>query len=252
MIQAPQDFPWEVDITSGDSPTLQSALGSHGGSGLSGIGGTIRLGELLNSTGPILHALKLELWSGPYYFGGIPNLQSGTCAPWSPPYTVGIKTHPCVPSGGRNQYVWPAIGSDSGSQHGGKLYFGQDKYLAPGSLLAIPPTLSETLKALKTPVGSKIAQALTDFGGYLVDDTGSKRGGGGLCMEPGVSDEVVAAYGPEQDFHIQNKVKPGSILYEDLLMIFRSLAVVTNNKPGSVGGGGTPRRPPPPPFCDQY
>ena len=112
---APQDFPWEIDVTSGDTPVLQSgqrppplhpypprathstpprsgchirsqlfagsslhvvcctlcghathlpALGSHGGSGLSGMGGTIRLGELLNTTGPILHALKLEVWSG--------------------------------------------------------------------------------------------------------------------------------------------------------------------------------------------
>jgi hypothetical protein len=249
---APQDFPWQVDVMSGDSPQLQSALGSHGGSGLSGIGGTIRLGELLNSTGPILHALKLEVWSGPYYFGGLPNLQNSSCAPWSPPYTVlGSKRLPCVPSGGRNQYVWPAIGSDSGSQHGGKLYFGEDRHFAPGALLAIPPAVSETL-ALTTPVGRKIGQALTDFGGYIVDDTGSKRGGGAICMEPGVSDEVVAAYGPDQDFHIQAKVKPGSPLYADLLQIFRSLAVVTNNGPDSMGGGGTPRRPAPPPFCAHY
>jgi hypothetical protein len=71
-------------------------------------------------------------------------------------------------------------------------------------------------------------------------------------MEPGVSDEVVAAYGPDQDFHIQAKVKPGSPLYADLLQIFRSLAVVTNNGPDSMGGGGTPRRPAPPPFCAHY
>lgn len=72
---APQDFPWEIDIRSGDAPVLQSALGSHGGSGLSGIGGTIRLGELLPDAPPIAHALKLELWSTPYLFGGVPALQ---------------------------------------------------------------------------------------------------------------------------------------------------------------------------------
>ena len=156
-----------------------------------------------------------------------------------------------MPSGGRNQYVWPAIGSDSGSQEGGKLYFGQDRFLAPGALLAIPPSLSGTL-GLTTPVAAKIEQALTDFGGYLVDDTGAKAGGAALCMEPGVSDEVVEAYGPQQDFHIQNAVKPGTPLYADLLKIYRSLAVVTNNKPGSIGGGGKKRRPPPPPFCTEY
>ena len=98
---APQDFPWEIAVTSGDKPVLQSALGSHGGSGLSGIGGTIRLGELLPG-GSIDHALKLELWTTPYLFGGFPALQgNSTCAPWSPPYTAGGEG--CVPSMGRNQ-----------------------------------------------------------------------------------------------------------------------------------------------------
>lgn len=51
----PQQYPWVINIT-GDG-----ALGAHGGSGLSSIGGTIRLGEMLRP-GPIQHALKLELW----------------------------------------------------------------------------------------------------------------------------------------------------------------------------------------------
>jgi len=51
----PQGFPNTTSIF-GDG-----ALGSHGGSGLSGIGGTIREGEILNGTGPIRHALKIEV-----------------------------------------------------------------------------------------------------------------------------------------------------------------------------------------------
>eukprot|EP01050_Picozoa_sp_SAG11_P022095 SAG11_NODE_4085_length_2073_cov_2.103343_1_plen_456_part_00 len=288
---APQDFPWEIDIRSGDTPTLQSALGSHGGSGLSGVGGTIRLGELLPDAPPIAHALKIELWSGPYYFGGngsgVPSLQNGSCAAWSPPYAKGGSD--CVPSGGRNQYVWPAIGSDSGSQRGGTLYRGSNPHLAPGALLALPPSLAASLTTT-TAVGARIKQALTDYGGYIVDDTGGKAGGAALCMEPGVSTEVAKAYGPQQDFHIQKQVKPvrwhisapaiflcttialscmaathagycvaaacrrlnmqETPLYADLLAIYRGLAIVTNNGPGSVGGGGTPRRPAPPPFCE--
>jgi hypothetical protein len=58
---APQPFPWEVDVL-GDG-----ALGAHGGSGLSSFGGSIRLGELNASSGPIKHALKLELWAHQYY-----------------------------------------------------------------------------------------------------------------------------------------------------------------------------------------
>lgn len=277
---APQDFPWEISITSGDKPVLQSALGSHGGSGLSGIGGTIRLGELLPG-GSINHALKLELWTTPYVFGGVPSLQSGNCAPWSPGYNDS-SSGGCVPSMGRNQYVWPAIGSDSGSQKPGAeggLYKGSDRNFAPGSLLAIPPAVADSVKTT-TAVGAKIKQALTDYGGYFVDgkratvcerlafisarlrcygvllaahhaDTGSKQGGAAICMEPGVSDEVVKMYGHEQDFHIQNQVKPLSPLYDDLLRVFRALHIVTNNGPESIGGGGAPRRPPAPPLCTE-
>eukprot|EP01043_Picozoa_sp_COSAG02_P109515 COSAG02_NODE_45599_length_355_cov_1.789062_1_plen_59_part_10 len=35
-------------------------------------------------------------------------------------------------------------------------------------------------------------------------DTGSKQGGAAICMEPGVSEEVVKMYGHAQNFHIQN------------------------------------------------
>ena len=50
----PEFFPWEIDIL-GDG-----ALGAHGGSGLSAVGGTIRSGELAPGAGPIRHALKVK------------------------------------------------------------------------------------------------------------------------------------------------------------------------------------------------
>ena len=43
--------------------------GAHGGSGLSSIGGSIRLGELLPGAPPIPHALKIELGNW-WYYGG--------------------------------------------------------------------------------------------------------------------------------------------------------------------------------------
>ena len=48
--------------------------------GLSAVGGTIRRGELSNTTGPISHALKIELFAHQYYFynGGAYN----TCYTW--------------------------------------------------------------------------------------------------------------------------------------------------------------------------
>ncbi len=84
----PQQFPNVTDIF-GDG-----ALGAHGGSGLSGFGGSIRAGELLPTTGPIRHALKLELQSR-WYFGQYP-LQK-----------------PDGYNGNRLQYHWPATVSSS-------------------------------------------------------------------------------------------------------------------------------------------
>ncbi len=50
----PQQFPNTTSIFSDGN------LGAHGGSGLSGVGGMVRLGELVNDN-PIEHALKIEL-----------------------------------------------------------------------------------------------------------------------------------------------------------------------------------------------
>ena len=59
-IGCPQPHPLTVDITSSGPET---ALGAHGGSGLSAIGGTIRLHEIGPDAPPIAHVLKLELFA---------------------------------------------------------------------------------------------------------------------------------------------------------------------------------------------
>ena len=92
--------------------------------------------------------------------------------------------------------------------------------------------------------------ALVDFGGYIVDDTGSQQGGGALCMERGVTAELREAY--NISVAIEDPLTAGgqgADLFADLVSIFRALAVVINNGPATVGGGGTPRQPPPPPIC---
>jgi hypothetical protein len=127
-------------------------------------------------------------------------------------------------------------------------YNGSIPALVPGALLAVPPTLAATLSPATVP-GAKILRALTDYGGYLVDDTGSKMGGGAFCAEHGVNAEVEELYG--YSIRIEKPLTPtqGGELFNDLVAIFQALAVVDNNGPGSVGGGGTPRAPPPPPIC---
>ena len=218
---APQPFPWETSI-------LEDGLyGAHGGSGLSAMGGALRLGELLPGAPPIRHALKLELWAHAFYYFNYSSANYSSC------------------------YTWPAIGCDSyWDQRAGAGYNGTNPFVKPGALLAVPPSAAPTVAAsLRTEPGRQILQALVDFGGYIVDDTGSRQGGGALCMERGVTAELRAAY--NVSVAIEDPLTPaqGGDLYGDLLAIFRALSVVVNNSPVNVGGGGTPRQPPPPPIC---
>lgn len=128
--------------------------GAHGGSGLSSLGGSVRLGELLPGSGPIAHALKLEL-SNWYYYGA-------------------KRLNPRTPfNRGATQYVWPATGSNQGFCNfcATGTYNGTNRYVAPGALLAIPAANAASV-ATTTVIGGKIKQALVDYGGYLVDGTG--------------------------------------------------------------------------------
>ena len=58
----------------------------------------------------------------------------------------------------------------------GGLYSGTDPNVAPGALLAVPEEVAKGVKTT-TVVGGKVLQALVDYGGYIVDDTG-----GGACV----------------------------------------------------------------------
>jgi hypothetical protein len=217
---APVPFPWNNSILE------DGALGAHGGSGLSAIGGSIRLGELLPGAPPIAHALKLELDARVYYFYNWTTGDYASC------------------------FRWPATGCDSYHASAGIGYNGTLPALHPGALLAVPPAAAPAVRAaLATEPGRRILDALTDFGGYIVDDTGSWQGGGAVCMEMGVNAEVAAAYGYSVAIDEPLTPSQGAPLYWDLVAIFRALAVVDNNGPATVGGGGVPRRPPPPPIC---
>ena len=222
----PQQFPNTTSIF-GDG-----ALGSHGGSGLSGVGGTIRLGELMPDAPPIGHALKIEL-QHQWYFG-LHKLATDSAY-----------------NGGRSQYMWPATGSDSGSNKApGGLYGGSDPNVAPGALLAIPLSAANTVKTT-TVVGARIKAALTTYGGYIVDDTGGGNSVA-ICMEADVNAEMRSQYGYAMTYPhgVRAAVTDkGHALYTDLLAIFQALHAVTNNGPTSVGGGGTPLVPKKPPIC---
>ena len=239
----PQRFPNTTSIFG------HGTFGAHGGSGLSSVGGSIRLGELLPAAPPINHALKIEL--GNFWYFGAAQLNP-----------------PTLDNGGRTQYVWPAIGSNGAfnatANRSNAGYTGTNPFLAPGALLAIPASLAAAVETT-TPVGAKIKIAMTDYGGYIVDGSGSgiaphpHHNLAAICMDAAVNRELRVAYnvsiayphgvanprlaptGPVQDH----------ALYEDLLRVFQALQVVTNNAAESVGGGGTPRVPRKPPICGE-
>jgi hypothetical protein len=171
--------------------------GAHGGSGMSSFGGSIRKGEL-SSSQPLHHALKVNLNAARFL--------SQT-------------------SGG---YRWPALRADSYALSGGgcPAYGGHVSALRMGSLLALPPNTD--LSFIKSARARKIAQAMMDYGAYVVDDT---------CWDVHAIDLEEGA-----------EFSDGGSFDSDLQRVFSLLAVVDNNGPSSIGGGGTPRVPLAPPI----
>jgi hypothetical protein len=186
------------------------ALGSHGGSGLSSIGGSLRLGELTGPA-PIRHALKVNLWGHEYL---------------SPD------------DGG---YRWPAVTADSYAEEDSNRnhYGGAVPQLRMGALLAIPPTVNINSLGLRTTAAKKLAWTLQNYGAYVVDDTTADSHA--LDVQAGVAAQFEAAFGTPME-------ATGGPWYDDMMTLFAALNVVDNNGPTSIGGGGVPLQPLAPPI----
>ncbi len=188
--------------------------GTHYGSGLSAIGGSIRKGEL-TSDEPIRHALKLNFWCKKYAYYDY-NTQKG--------------------------YIWPADRHDSYATSGGNAYGGTNPNLRMGTLLTIPQDVTPEALGLKTEVGKKLFYALQNYGCYIVDD--SAWDSYAFSAETGVEDEVQMKYG----INLNTNRNRNDAYYQDSLALIQSLYIVTNNSPTSIGGGGTPCKPLAPDF----
>jgi hypothetical protein len=178
----------------------QGLGGSHFGSGLSAIGGSIRKGELIGNQ-PIRHALKILLWGEKYLY-----------------YSKEIPGH-----------HWPAALADNNAPN---QYHGKNPALVQGSLLAIPPRVTEASLHLQTTPGKKLFHALQNYGAYVVDDAGWD--GHYFTVEKGVLEEFRKTFG-------YNFEGTGGKFYNDFMKLFQALYIVDNNGPKSIGGGGKPR-----------
>ncbi len=185
--------------------------GSHGGSGLSVIGGCLRVGELMPGSGALKHVLKVNLYGAKnFYYDTI---------------TRGFR--------------WPAVRSDgyAAAEYGKKRTTPFVKECRMGALLAIPPFISMDSLRFETVPGRRLAEAFRDYGAYVVDDTywdvysiGTEWGPDGR-----VKDEFEKAWGFKMD--PDSKDTPWS---RDMDRIFLNLYVVINNTADAVGGGGEP------------
>lgn len=137
--------------------------GTHFGSGLSAIGGSLRRGELTGKD-PIRHAIKILIWGKKYlhYSQSVPG------------------------------YRFPA---DRADRYAKSEYEGTNPKLVQGSLLAIPPQIKLENLGLKTEPAKKIFKTLQNYGGYIVDDAAWDAHY--LAVEQGVSEEFRTRYGYE-------------------------------------------------------
>lgn len=207
---------WQGDsILTGGMATGKG--GSHGGSGMTAFGGTIRLGEWVPG-GEIPHAVKIEVY-------GIENLS---------------------PTGGG--YRWPALNADKGYL---TKYAGTVPEAKMGALLALPPSFD--ISSLDSEPARILARALQRYGAYVVDQAGWSAAA--LAVEWGpngrVKTEFQQVWGYPMDGHRPKASSPAHQQFlADMEEIYKALHIVNDNTRTSIGGAGTRLAPWAPPFAD--
>lgn len=187
--------------------------GAHGGSGLSAIGGTLRVGELTPESGPIRHALKINVFAKKNLY-------------------YDEETKGCR---------WPAKVADG--------YASQNYYIdrtlpkvkacRMGALLALPSFIDLDTLLFETKPARILAQAFQDYGAYIVDDTAWDVNA--IITEWGPAGRFTEEFEKNWGFSmVQDMDTPWG---RDMEKIFSNLHVVDNNGPESIGGGGEPRQP---------
>jgi hypothetical protein len=222
---------WEYNIKTGDG-----RLGAHGGSSLSTLGGTIRLGELRPGGAQMRHALKIGLDSKSVL--GLCTGNFSAC------------------------FTWPAATADSYAAQAGSGYGSAtgntNTAMKMGALLAIPASVNLSGIGLQSVPGKMLAWTLQNYGAYIVDTAGGP--GFNMSIEDGAAgnkaDEFQSDYGFPFDGRLgymtlrdsTGQPTPQARWVSDIRLLIDYLRVVSNNSAGSVGGGGSPLQPLAPPF----
>ena len=210
--------------------TSDGLYGSHGGTGMSAIGGSLRVNELLLGS-VIHHALKMNFYALYNY---------------------------AYNNDGTRGYRWPATQADSYASS--STYGGDVSAFEVGALLALKPDFN--VASLQTEPARIIAQAAQDYGIYAVDDTAWDVLSMDIEWGPDgrVADQFLQTYGWGMGANGQlancTATTNDCKWSQDLWTILSNLNVVNNNTSTTIGGGPnsdtTNRRAPmAPPFIGQ-
>jgi hypothetical protein len=136
-------------------------IGGHGGSSLSGVGGSVRIWEAQGNA-PITHAVKAII-SDRFL------------------------------SASNGGYRWPARNADSG--YSGR-YVGSNPELRMGALLALAPDVDINSLGLTTDFGKRLAWTFQNYGAYVVDEGyGTSWDPIAMAVEYGVNSALSQRYG---------------------------------------------------------
>lgn len=193
--------------------------GAHGGSGLSAIGGALRLGELTPTSGPIRHALKVNIY-------GKKNIY----------YDAETKG-----------FRWPAKRADG---YASENYYTERKLeivkaCRMGALLALPAKMKLDSLGFETKPARILAEAFQNFGAYLVDDTAWDVYA--IITEWSPEGRFDDNFKKNWEFSMKTNSK-NTAWARDMDRIFLNLHVVDNNTASTTGGGGKPLVSLAPPF----
>eukprot|EP01051_Picozoa_sp_SAG22_P003141 SAG22_NODE_150_length_17426_cov_8.082588_6_plen_644_part_00 len=128
-----------TDFTRGDI-FAGGIIGAHGGTGMSGLGGSLRLGELVRGGDPIRHVLAVA-----------PNCPENCFA--------------CAGQANTAPFRWPAVTGEECINYKGRV-----EQLVHGALLALPRHVDISKLGLETEPGRMIAWTLQNYGAYIVEN----------------------------------------------------------------------------------
>ncbi len=188
--------------------------GSHGGSSLSAIGGSIRLGEFRPGI-PVRHAVKIDV-------------------------DTPVVLARC--STASDCFRWPAFNADAGASGS---YGTQNTNPVPGmkmgALLAIPTSTNINNLGLESVPGQMLAWTLQNYGAYIVDSTGGP--GFVISAETGPNGSLRDQFRADFGLNLEQRVNDNTPWSRDMQRLVQALYLVANNGPTSIGGGGTPLQP---------